>query len=280
MSPLKVTLLLSLVWVNASLDKVQAKPSAAKDAHVKKHAATHFAKNVQFQHRIRVCNAYPSDDGLDIFKGREAMMSNIRRFRGETKLTSLPLEYKMCGDFHAPLLAGDQIKFTLGGAAAGNFEISDLPNNDAVLLLVVHRHSVLTNAVAFQSHVFANLLNAQLAVIDTYKGRARTHVQIADVVKAEDLKYNQLVALDAGLYKINLVDNHKKVKTSKDFVALSRESYVALRVGVEPHHESKFPEELVVYPASDPLLLLGNSPRSSAPIGMLMMALVIVALRQ
>lgn len=288
-STFKVTLLLSLVWVGASLVHNQVSTRAGhaprggkafhdEDKKSADHSASLFGKNVHFEHRLRVCNAYPSTAGFDIFKGREAMMSNIRRFKGQVKLTELPLEYKMCGDFHVALAAGDEIKFTIDGANAGTFEISDLPNNDAVLLLVVQRHDVLTNAIAFQSHVFANLLNAQIAVIDTYKGRARSHVQVADLMRKEDIKYNQLVAMNPGMYQISLVDNRRKIKSSQDFVAVNRESYVAFRVGIDNPQNSEFPEELVVYPASDPMLL-GSSPHSSTPIGMLMMTLLIAMLR-
>jgi hypothetical protein len=253
-------------------------------SHSKKHEhgkmpATRFAKKVQFKHRLRVCNAYPSAAGLDIVKGREKMMSGIYRFKAHDKLTEIPLDYKMCGDFHVPLFAGDQLKFMISGANAGNFEISDLPNNDAVLLLVIERHDTLMNSVAFHSHVFANLLNAQLAVIDTYSGRAHSFIEIADGKTTELLPYNKLVALNHGIYNIKLVNTHKKVKAVEKLVALNRESYVAMRVGVHAQQGPSYPEELVVYPASDPALLGGTS-RSSAPFAWLMMVIAMAGLCQ
>merc|ERR1712187_51370 len=84
------------------------------------------------------------------------------------KLTSdAAMSYKSCRDFTAPLKSGDKLEFMVGDASAGTFSVSDLPSNDAVLLLVIHRHDTLSTAVSFESHVFANLLNAQVAVIDT-----------------------------------------------------------------------------------------------------------------
>ena len=65
--------------------------------------------------------------------------------------------------------SGDKLEFKVGDASAGTFSVSDLPNNDAVLLLVIHRHDTLSTAVSFESHVFASLQNAQVAIIDTYK---------------------------------------------------------------------------------------------------------------
>merc|ERR1719465_89859 len=90
------------------------------------------------------------------------------------------MAYKSCREFKTNLKAGDKLKFKVGDANAGTFSISDLPNTDALLLLVIHRHDTLTNAVSFESHVFANLLNAQIAIIDTYKGSAHAFPQIID----------------------------------------------------------------------------------------------------
>merc|ERR1719178_663317 len=90
------------------------------------------------------------------------------------------MAYKSCRDFPAPLQAGDKLEFKVGDATAGTFAVSDLPNNDAVLLLVIHRHDTVSTAVSFESHVFANLANPQIVVLDTYKGKAKAHTSIMD----------------------------------------------------------------------------------------------------
>lgn len=226
------------------------------------HKAKSFAASVQFKSRLRVCNAYPNEEALDVYRGRE-------------KLTKEPLEYKMCGDFASPLLAGDKLKFMVGDANAGTFTVSDLPNNDAVLLLVIHRHDTLSTAVSFKSHVFANLLNAQVAIIDTYKGHARSFAHIADGgLKEEKLKYNSVVALNPGVYSVRLSNEKNKVVVSEDLVALNRESYVVIRTGVESQQGATFPQSLIVYPVSDPLLLLGAAPHSAMPLASLILAMV------
>lgn len=233
--------------------------------HVRKH---HEAKEtVEFKHRLRVCNAYPYAAGLDVFRGRE-------------QLTKMPLDYKMCGDFASQLIAGDKLKFMVGDANAGTFTISDLPNNDAVLLLVIHRHDTLSNAVAFKSHVFANLLNAQIAVIDTFKGRARSFAEITDGSKKEEkLKYNSVVAVNPGEYKVSLVDGRKKKQATENLVALNRESYVVIRTGVEAQQGPEYPQDIIVYPMSDPHLLHSASTYASLPTALLMLILAIAALR-
>jgi len=160
--------------------------------------------------------------------------------------------------------------FRVGGASAGTFSISDLPNNDAVLFLVIQRHDTLSSAVSFQSHVFANLLNAQVAIIDTYKGRAHGLAEISDGSKEdEQLRYNSVVAVNPGEYEVKLVGANKKKQAARSrLIALNRESYVVIRTGVESQQGSQYPQELIVYPMSDPALLRSGSMRANpAAIG-------------
>merc|ERR1719217_1358423 len=105
---------------------------------------------------------------MDVLRGRESLTGDA------------PMPYKSCRDFKAPLKAGDKLEFKVGEASAGTFAVSDLPQNDAVLLLVVHRHDTLSTAVSFESHVFSNLANSQIVVLDTYKGKAKAHTSIMD----------------------------------------------------------------------------------------------------
>jgi len=209
-----------------------------------------FVKALEFKHRLRVCNAYPYAGSLDVFRSKE-------------QLTENPMPYKTCKDFMSPLKAGDKLEFKVGGASAGTFSVSDLPNNDAVLLLVIHRHDQLSTAVSFESHVFANLLNAQVAIIDTYKGRAMASPRIRDAgsknskeqVRSEELRYSSVVAVNPGMYEVELEGADGKVKAATQLVALNRQSYVILRTGVESKTGPAYPQDLVVYPNSDASLL-------------------------
>lgn len=260
MSYLSSLLLICLVAVSAGL--VHNAASEGKD----------FVRRViaanGFKHRLRVCNAYPEEESLDIMRGKK-------------KLTTEPLDYKKCADIAAELTAGDKLKFMVGGASAGTFTVSDLPNNDAVLLLIIHRHDTLSTSVSFQSHVFANLLNAQVAVIDTYKGRTAGFAEITDGSKREEkLKYNSVVAVNTGKYEVTLTDSRKKVAQTTQLVALNRESYVIIRTGVESQEGAQYPQALIVYPMSDPKLLHSSSPRSSMPFGVLGVFALIASLCQ
>lgn len=209
--------------------------------------ASGFVKALEFKHRLRVCNAYPYGAAIDVYRGKSD------RLTGDS-----PMPYKTCMDFLTPMKAGDKLEFKVGDANAGTFSVSDLPNNDAVLLLVIHRHDTLSTAVSFESHVFANLLNAQVAIIDTYKGFAKSMPQITDAPveggknpRSEELRYDSVVAVNPGIYEVTLVSKDGKTAAKSPLVALNRESYVVLRTGVEAKQGPSYPEELVVFPKSD-----------------------------
>jgi len=235
-----------------------------------------FVQALEFKHRLRVCNAYPYSHSLDVFRG------NSEKLTAEA-----PMHYKTCKDFLAPLRSGDKLEFKVGDASAGTFSVSDLPNNDAVLLLIIHRHDTLSTAVSFESHVFANLMNAQVAVIDTYKGAAKAMPQIMDVATAkgktsstrsEELRYDSVVAVNPGLYEVELLGTDGKAKDKSQLVALNHESYVIIRAGVEAQQGPAYPQELIVYPQSDKAALHGSAV-TIAKAYMALLALVLSSTR-
>eukprot|EP00747_Dinoflagellata_sp_TGD_P125023 gnl/TRDRNA2_/TRDRNA2_174096_c1_seq12.p1 gnl/TRDRNA2_/TRDRNA2_174096_c1~~gnl/TRDRNA2_/TRDRNA2_174096_c1_seq12.p1 ORF type:complete len:261 (-),score=53.09 gnl/TRDRNA2_/TRDRNA2_174096_c1_seq12:68-850(-) len=203
-----------------------------------------FVRALEFKHRLRICNAYPYNAPLDVYRGKDSLT------------TEGAMPYKSCRDFNTPLKEGDKLEFRVGDASAGTFSVSGLPMNDAVLMLIIHRHDTLSTAVSFESHVFANLLNAQIAIIDTYKGRARAVPRIMDEkaaknARSEELRYDSVVAVKPGTYDVALVGEDGANKAKAQLVALNRESYVVMRVGVEAQQGPAYPQELVVYPKSE-----------------------------
>merc|ERR1719506_3561880 len=194
-----------------------------------------------------------------------------------------PMPYKACRDFMAPLKAGDKLEFKVGDTTAGTFAVSDLPQNDAVLLLVVHRHDTLSTAVSFESHVFSNLANAQIVVLDTYKGKAKAHTSIMDAeshvkkdqkqdkARSEELRFDSVVAVNPGRYEVALAGDDGETKAKTQLVALNHESYVVLRIGVEAQAGAAYPQELVVFPQSDAAMLPNSAAQSSMTllVGML-----------
>jgi len=214
---------------------------------------------MEYKHILRVCNAYPSDAAFDVYLNGP-----------KERLTSSSMRYKTCQEFPAQMKNGDRLQFAIGKTDAGAFTVSDLPNNDAILMLVIFRHDTSSSAVSFESHVFANLANAQIAVLDTYKGKAKASFRIedhqkADTSRSEELRFESVVAVNQGIYEIAALNEAGSAKARKEIVALNRESYVVLRTGVEGTHGDAFPEDIVVFPQSDAHALTGaaNTMRSS-----------------
>lgn len=183
------------------------------------------------------------------------------------------MPYKTCRDFETPLKSGDKLDFKVGDANAGSFSVFELPNDDAVLLLVIHRHDTSSTAVSFESHVFASHLHSQIAVIDTYRGSTKALPRILDSnasgtvkgpARSEELRYGSVVAVNPGAYEIDLTALTGEIKAKQGLVALDRESYVVLRTGVESKQGESFPEELVVYPQSTMAAAPHSDPRGPA----------------
>lgn len=220
-----------------------------------------------FKHHLRLCNAYPHEAALHVVRERSSR-KQLTGTRG--------LGYKECRDVRVPLQVGDVLDFLVADTTAGSFRVSEVPENNAVLLLVIKRVSQSTTAVAFESHVFAGLLNAQVAVIDTFCKRSKASVQIVDPeehwkrARSEELQLNSVVPVNPGIYEVVLRDKSGTIKAASRLVALNRNSYVVLRTGCLPEKGgAAYPEELVVFPLSDRLALRSRAgspgvPRSAA----------------
>lgn len=252
---------------------MQGSTSHRQEPHLKGSKTGHagsFVKGLQFKHRLRICNAYPYGAAMDIYRSKDKLTDD----------RAMP--YKTCHDFVTTLKPGDKLEFKVGDANAGTFSVSDLPENDAVLFLAIHRHDTLSTAVSFESHVFANLLNAQVAIIDTYKGTARSVPEIMDPAggqskRSEELRFDSVVAVNPGTYEVALKGKDGSTKARSSLVALNRESYVVMRTGVEAQQGPSYPEELVVYPRSDPTALRSGAAAHTAIVSVLFAAVATMA---
>jgi len=234
-----------------------------------------LVRALEFSHRLRVCNAYPNSAPLEVYRG------NAERLTGDGAMP-----YKSCKDLPASLKSGDRLEFKVGETSAGSFSVENLPDNDAVMMLVVTRHDTASTAMSFESHVFGNMENAQVAIIDAYKGKARASPHIRDQKSAkgkrnEELRFDSVVAVNQGAYDVELDGPEGGLLSKHGLVALNRESYVVLRTGVESKNGQSFPEELVVFPQSDRMALphSGAAPSSTrlATVGAMAMAALFAA---
>jgi len=239
-----------------------------------RHAGGSFISSLQFNHVLRVCNAYPYAHPLDVYIGKE-------------KLTGAePMPYKKCGEFHPTLKAGDKIDFKVGdSSSAGSFSIAELPSNDATLVLIIYRHDTISTGVSFESHVFSNMANAQVAVIDTYRGAGKATPRIQDIkahhdpnqqVRSEELRFDSVMAVNPGMYEVTLEGTDGAITAKHDLVAFDRESYMVMRIGLEAEQGQSYPQDLMIFPQSDPARFSGSI---SAVPSIFAALIAIVALR-
>jgi len=211
--------------------------------------AQSFIQSLDFKHVLRICNAYPHNAAVDVFMGKE-------------KLNEAQLAYKDCGDFTPDVKPGAKIDFKVGESNVGTFSISDLPQANAVLLMVFFRHDTQSTAVSFESHTFAQSSQAQVAVIDTYRGKATSELRVQDHedhkeghLRSELLRFDNVVAVTPGVYDLRLEAPSGKAVATDMLVADGRESYVVMRCGAEVSEAGEaesFAESLLVFPRSDP----------------------------
>jgi len=198
-----------------------------------------FVKNLDYKIKLRVCSAYPADAPFEV-------LLNEVSIRDE-------LEYKSCFEYTGDMRSGDNVNFKVAGLASGSFTIDELPQEDATLVLVVHRHDQASMAVSFMSHVFAKLSGPQIALLDAYQGSSSSVVEIQpkdeDDSKAETLRYNSVMALDEAIYKVTLHMGDQKEEYELD--AQSDEAYAIIRCGVESQILKSYKQELIVYPENE-----------------------------
>jgi len=225
-------------------------PAAASDR-VKGHkpalrpADDSMVKPFKFDQQLIVCNAYPSHSPVTLTKnGADALASGKDALR-----------FRECRHFDSQLQPHDKLDLMLSGIEIhGTFEVGTLPASDATLLLVLQKrdHSKLLSFQSFAFPAGAETEEAQLAVIDAYKGNhsSMAHLRVEDHItnkeshvvskRMEELNFNRVYSLDQGVYDASVSDQ----KAKKLINLVKNQSYVVLRTG----EDGNFPESLVVYP--------------------------------
>merc|ERR1719420_1758847 len=113
-------------------------------------------------------------------------------------------------------------------------------------------------------------MNAQIAVLDTYKSKDskskdfKSEIKIQDAEDAttsrsESLPLNSVVALNAGKYEIVLAGADGAPKSRTNMTVENRQSCVVIRCGVQPEQGRAYPQELMVYPVNPPARLARSS---------------------
>jgi len=212
---------------------------------------------LKFDQQLLVCNAYPGSFGS------ESTVSVTQNGRDAHDIL-----YKECRRIAGHVHSKDKLDFNFTKSGIrGTFEIGTLPDTDATLLLVVQKRDATSQLAAFQSFVFPAKQDgkeAQLAVIDTYKGASpAAHLRMEDHVngkekktvskRVEQLNFNRIYAIEEGAYDASISDHlegesaEQMVEQTKRVLRLSKnQNYVVLRTGDGKLGGSS--ESLVIFP--------------------------------
>lgn len=208
-------------------------------------------KPFRFNQKILVCNAYPSKSPMLVEKNRAEALADKEH----------AISFKECRYLKGRLQAQDRLDLMLRDIEVkGTFEVGELPSTDAVLLLVLEKRPG-SPMISFQSFAFPSSSegnDAQLAVIDTYRGNSSApHLKMEDHItgkeaqtvskRIEQLNFNHVYAVEEGTYDAFVNDklDEALAKSTKKVLKLAKsQNYVVLRTGEQDH----FAESLVVFP--------------------------------
>uniref|UniRef100_A0A7S2AVE3 Uncharacterized protein n=1 Tax=Alexandrium andersonii TaxID=327968 RepID=A0A7S2AVE3_9DINO len=201
---------------------------------------------------LMVCNAYAYSKPLHVYN-----MRSQQRLTGKE-----PLQYKECGDFNVWLREGDQLDFRTvskyeddvkereaGEHSVGIFRAWGLPKFTASLLLVPHRQGS-SMSIAFESHIFRELQNSQMAVVDAYLGESSGKMRIVEQInmtenpkaqaRTEELNFNSVIALNPGDYEILLTNSTgHDISAANLTVDKNKQKVVVMRIGADEDLHNK-----------------------------------------
>jgi len=250
----------TLRLATAAASGLAMEPLASRNGQQHLRIANQIVLPPVLNHSLLVCNGYAFKEPLSVIDVQTA-----------SELTHSPIPYKSCQSIVHPLQNGDRLDFKTNRMSVGTFEASGLPRQAASLLLIPCRRSANSLAASFQSHVFSELQNAQVAVIDAYRGASHAVVEIMDSPleapkaegqetpaepRVEELRYNNIVALSPGNYKIGLAGQEAQNANAAftQLKVLDGAKYVVMRVGADDGHKDgpsrSYPQELIVFTQS------------------------------
>eukprot|EP00928_Gymnodinium_smaydae_P072746 TRINITY_DN56045_c0_g1_i1.p1 TRINITY_DN56045_c0_g1~~TRINITY_DN56045_c0_g1_i1.p1 ORF type:complete len:292 (+),score=73.58 TRINITY_DN56045_c0_g1_i1:66-941(+) len=211
---------------------------------------------LKFNQRLLICNAYPSNSSMTVQKNEKEMLADVDH----------AIAFRECRYIDTRVQSQDKLDLSLAELdVEGTFEVGELPESDAVLLLVLKKRPGST-LVSFQSFAFPpgrGGTEAQVAVIDAFGRRNATqaHLKMEDHIsgkekkaslrRVEELNFNRVYAVEEGTYDATVMERFaagasELVSSAKHVMRLARnQNYVVLRTGDDEVGE---PEDIVVYP--------------------------------
>lgn len=162
-------------------------------------------------------------------------------------------KYKKC--LHGLVRFGGKLntQFQVGNEAVGTLQAKKLPKPGETVVLVAQRGRKNLTAMTFTAHVFRELEDAEVVMVDAYRGqKAYNKVQLR--LDLQTLQFGAAAVVKPGKYRINLVSvesNTNMLAKPLDFLAEAGGRYILMRIGYDDGRSIKdagsFPQELVTY---------------------------------
>merc|ERR1719375_1021697 len=205
------------------------------------------------------------------------------------------INFKECRHVSSRVHSKDKLDFVFGSSGIqGSFEIGDLPQSDAMLLLVVGKRDATSSLVSFQSFAFPSHRDgkdAQLAVVDAYKGNSSSpHLRMEDHIngkqaktiskRVEQLNFNRIYAIEQGTYDVSISDHILQGNLADQLTTLSKRTlqldknhnYVILRTG-----DGKLEDQSLV---AFPEVHIHSGVVPTTAVSSMLLALLAMAIRQ
>merc|ERR1719171_400102 len=210
------------------------------------------ADSITPEHAVRICNAYAGDGSFLV-----THMTKVAQKQMAESLGDLP--YKGCKDFNVRMRRGDRFSFAAASASEpGIFAVSEVPRDKAVMLLIAQRRSPRSGSMVFQSHIYSEADEAQVAVIDTCQDCQQDRAFLQErssnqtLLSSELLEFGSVASVLPGRYQVSLLSADMKEVSKKRADVQQARNYVVFRVGGGANRTS----EGVVFPS-------GAGPASS-----------------
>lgn len=180
-----------------------------------------FIKPFEFSQSLLVCNAFSFEQPAHVEREEHDLTGDH------------PINYKECRYLKdVKLHEGQRLDFKFAEGVGGIFEVTDLPRDDAVLLLVLQRRDAASTLLVFKSFAFPRNSNslAQVAVIDTIDHLPAQLVMKDHQSHKETLEFNRVYAIEAGDYDADVTFGQEHLGQRAVHFDSGRD-YVLLRTG-------------------------------------------------
>eukprot|EP00933_Yihiella_yeosuensis_P008861 TRINITY_DN114555_c0_g1_i1.p1 TRINITY_DN114555_c0_g1~~TRINITY_DN114555_c0_g1_i1.p1 ORF type:complete len:264 (-),score=62.61 TRINITY_DN114555_c0_g1_i1:229-1020(-) len=182
---------------------------------------------------LRICNAYPAELKVSV----------------SANPLDKKLKFKECHDYREVVRPRDDVAFFDGAEKIGGFSVSEVPDFDSTLLLVIGKSK---SGVDFQSHAYSADRRAEVAVVKAFEGSADKAMLSGTAIAKKDgqrVKLRKTESISVELEDntaLKVEEGNYEVKVGGDedeFAMRAGKAYVVMRFGPSAKDMVIFPHD-------------------------------------